>query len=356
MNTNEIIDSCNLSQKDGNTDKVYNIQLVKVDLGYVVNFQNGRRLGTLRNNTKTENPVTFEEAKKLFDKIVKQKKSDGYSDGANGILFQTTDFQERFTGVVPQLLNKTDNPQKYIEDDNYIMEEKFDGQRRLIEIKSSVATSINKKGMATSSPQSVIDNLLSLGVDLTVDGELVGEDYYIFDILHYKGQDTKSLSVLKRLELLNSIGLKIVPIYYTKEAKQKAFDDMSPKDKKIEGVVFKKIDSEYVAGRPASGGNQLKYKFYATDTFEVVSHNKTKRSVNIVSYAPDGSEYDMGSITIPANHNIPPIGSFVEVKYLYCVVGGKLFQTIYLGQRVDQDRTDCHMREIKFKSTSDEEE
>lgn len=356
MSTQENIESINLSQKDGSTDKVYNIQLVKVDNGFMVNFQNGRRLGTLTNKTKTEKPVDFETAKKLFDKTVKQKKSDGYSDGENGVIFQTTDFQATFTNIVPQLLNKIVNPEKYINDDNYIMQEKYDGQRRLIKIEGTAVTSINKKGLATSSPKSVVDKIQKIGIDIIVDGELVGEEYFIFDILFYDGKDTKSMSVIERLKLLGTTGLSIVPTYYTKEEKQKAFDAKSPKEMKIEGVVFKEVNSEYIAGRPASGGNQLKFKFYATDTFEVVSHHKTKRSVNVISYTETGETYDMGSITIPVNHEMPDVGAFVEIKYLYCVVDGKLFQTIYLGLRIDQDKTDCHMREIKFKATAEDED
>ena len=33
---------------------------------------------------------------------------------------------------------------------------------------------------------------------------------------------------------------------------------------KKEGVVFKRLDAPYTPGRPNSGGNQLKHKFYAT--------------------------------------------------------------------------------------------
>jgi bifunctional non-homologous end joining protein LigD len=131
---------------------------------------------------------------------------------------------------------------------------------------------------------------------------------------------------------------------------------MEPQENKKEGVVFKKHDSAYVSGRPNSGGNQLKFKFYATDTFEVVSHNKTKRSVNVVSYKEDGTAYDMGKITIPETTPLPPIGAFVEIRYLYCNEGGKLFQTTYLCERDDQDRSDCHMREIKFKAVDEEDE
>lgn len=352
-----IIKQISLAYKDSGSDKVYHTQIEEKNGGYNVNFQYGRRGATLLTGSKTASPVNLQKATEIYEKLIKEKTAKGYSEGQSGAIFQTKNIEERFTGIVPQLLNKITDPDKYIQDSNYFMQEKFDGHRRIIQIKSGDVTSINKKGLEVLSPKIVCDKIKNLGFDITVDGELVDDKYFIFDVLSYKNEDIRTKTAKERYQILKNTNLKdIAPAYFTKEEKQKFFDSMKPQKKKKEGVVYKHNDSEYISGRPNSGGNQLKFKFYATDTFEVVSHNTNKRSVNVVSYTEKGEPYDMGKITIPETTPIPDVGAFVEIRYLYCNEGGKLFQTTFLNVREDQNKTDCHMREIKFKAINDEDE
>lgn len=352
-----IVEQISLAYKDGGSDKVYHAQIEQGDGGYNVNFQYGRRGSTLTTGSKTTSLVDLEKATSVYKKLIKEKTAKGYSEGESGAVFQSKALEDRFTGIVPQLLNKITESIKYLQDADFFMQEKFDGHRRIIKLENKVVTSINKKGLEVLSPECVCKPIEALGYDITVDGELIGDKYYIFDILNHKGQDVRMKSAKGRYELLKSTNLNnVVPAYFTVKEKTEAFKLMEPQEKKKEGVVFKKNDSAYVSGRPNSGGNQLKLKFYATDTFEVASHNKTKRSVNVVSYKEDGKAYDMGKITIPETTPLPLVGAFIEIRYLYCNEGGKLFQTTYLCVRDDQDRTDCHMREIKFKALDDEDE
>jgi bifunctional non-homologous end joining protein LigD len=53
-----------------------------------------------------------------------------------------------------------------------------------------------------------------------------------------------------------------------------------------EGVVFKEIDSPFSAGRPNSGGSQLKFKFVESASFVVTGVN-TRRSVTLGLLASD---------------------------------------------------------------------
>jgi bifunctional non-homologous end joining protein LigD len=48
---------------------------------------------------------------------------------------------------------------------------------------------------------------------------------------------------------------------------------------KREGIVFKRSDAPYLVGRPASGGTQVKFKFWASASCIVASVSKSKRSV-----------------------------------------------------------------------------
>jgi bifunctional non-homologous end joining protein LigD len=58
-----------------------------------------------------------------------------------------------------------------------------------------------------------------------------------------------------------------------------------------------------------------------------------------------------GNVTIPANHQVPPVGAVVEVRYLYAFrESGVLFQPVYLGQRDDVDPGECLAAQLKFKA------
>jgi len=79
--------------------------------------------------------------------------------------------------------------------------------------------------------------------------------------------------------------------------------------------VFKRLDAPYVPGKPNRGGPQLKFKFVATLS-AVVARVNARRSVEL-SLFQGRSLVSCGNVTIPANHEVPPAGAIVEVRYLY---------------------------------------
>jgi bifunctional non-homologous end joining protein LigD len=115
-----------------------------------------------------------------------------------------------------------------------------------------------------------------------------------------------------------------------------------------EGVVFKKVDVPWNDGRPNSGGNALKLKFWASCSCVVLNVNTDRRSVMVAL-----GDKPMGNVTIPPNHEVPDPGQVVEVRYLY-VNGenGSLFQPTYLGVRKDIAPQECTLefQNIKYKA------
>jgi hypothetical protein len=68
--------------QEGTSDKEYRVQIARVSLimdKYLVNFQYGRRGGTLQKGSKTEHPVSLAEAKRIYVKIINEKLAKGYS-------------------------------------------------------------------------------------------------------------------------------------------------------------------------------------------------------------------------------------------------------------------------------------
>ena len=67
-----------LQFKEGNSDKVYEVDLCESGENYFVNFRYGRRGSELKEGTKTSVPVGFAEAEKIFQKLIDEKTRKGY--------------------------------------------------------------------------------------------------------------------------------------------------------------------------------------------------------------------------------------------------------------------------------------
>lgn len=75
----KLIEQASLSFQQGNSDKIYEAEICEVGNNeFVVNFRYGRRGSTLKEGTKTVFPVSYEEAKKVFDNLVNSKTVKGY--------------------------------------------------------------------------------------------------------------------------------------------------------------------------------------------------------------------------------------------------------------------------------------
>lgn len=352
------IEQVSLYYKDGGSDKVYHAQIEPKDDGYIVNFQYGKRNSTLATGCKTAAPVQLDKAQAIFNKLKKEKEAKGYTTGESGAIFQSQSLADRSTGIYPQLplafKGEEEELTGHFENDLWVMQEKIDGQHLITKKTGNSVLAINKKGLATVMPKSIEDSLNVMAEDVVLDGEILGEKYYIYDIMEFDGQDLRTLSVEERLAKLATLPIAhmVIPTYRSKKEKQEAFDKF--KEDKKEGVVFKKSNAPYVPGKPASKANHIKFRFFETSTFHVVKHTKGARSVSVAVYDKEGKEHILGKVTITPNFDVPDIGSIVEVRYAHCFIDGCLYHSTYLGPRTDQDVADCTLEQIKFKPKSDD--
>lgn len=79
----KLIRRVSLGLREGNSDKVYIVDLCEVaGRKFVVNFQFGRRGQALKDGTKTDTPVTEAVARSIFAKLVEEKTRKGYSESS----------------------------------------------------------------------------------------------------------------------------------------------------------------------------------------------------------------------------------------------------------------------------------
>ena len=355
--------SITLYFRDGASDKLYQTTIEPKGAGFVVNFAFGRRGNTLQTGTKATEPVDYQTALGIYDKLVREKMAKGYTPGQDGTPYQGTQRQPFATGVLPQLLNPIDQAaaDRLIGDDGWWMQEKFDGKRILIRKDGDQVIGINRKGLVIALPQPVAEQALTVGDrQWLMDGEAVGDVYVAFDLLEADGEDHRQAGYDRRLtylcRMLDSIGkgaVRLVQTACTATAKCQLLAQLRRDNR--EGAVFKRASAPYTPGRPASGGDQLKLKFTATASCIVVKGNGTKRSVAL-ALLEGGNRVGVGNVTIPPRQQIPRAGSVVEVRFLYAYPGGSLFQPVFLGVRDDVSPDACTIGQLKYKAVEDEEE
>lgn len=397
------METSTLYYREGSSDKVYHIEVVDNGNGtYSVPFAFGRRGSTLQKGFKADG-VSRSSALSEYNKVVREKTKKGYSSGPTmaGVTSKTSTVNpesawEEYlkmkaggggeeaepepeveapvsggvnvgddSGINPMLLNNVEDPLPYIEEDSWIMQEKHDGRRLIVrkqkDSRGETIVGINNSGKIIPLTSEIFSAIEDLKEDVILDGESIGEKFYVFDCLKYGTSSIDASTPFSRraavakdiCKKIKSPNVVFVACYETKADKQAAFNRI--RDLDGEGVVFKNADGQYKAGRPNSGGNALKFKFYQTVTAKVLKQNGAKRSVHLgLIDDGDGTESpaitDVGKVTIPANYPIPKAGEHCEIRYLYAYRGGCLYQPIYQGVREDRYAPD-KVRTLKFKPT-----
>ena len=376
--------------KQANSDKEYHAEVVEVtEGGYVVNFRYGRRNGTLTTGTKTVTPVDHAQAQSIYAKLIQTKISKGYQADVSGASYQCLEGTGIQSDFIPQLCNPIDEStlMQLMQDDNWVLQQKMDGERRCAHAEGSINASnsertgsvsnvmgFNRKGLVVALPQGIADELQVIanasGGAIRVDGEIIGDVLYVFDLHIHQGEYLHALPWLERMQMA-SIAInhchyiKAIPVAVTTQEKRQLWYRVNLQQG--EGVVFKRVDAPVTAGRPNSGGAWLKHKFIESASCYVTAVNANKRSVKISLLASsDASNTDsnsssnnhlnshtsiipVGNVTIPPNYDVPVAGDVVEVEYLYAYKDGSIYQPVYRGKRTDIEMSACTISQLKYK-------
>ena len=360
-----IIQSIELHSTHAGSDKVYNVQLCEVENGFVVNYQNGRRGGTLATGTKTKTPLTKENAQLIYVRLVREKVNGAShytivgSDSTSAATLVTEKTMSGFLPMLPSVLNES-RVDVLLNDNDWVMQPKHDGERVLVIIQADGdIMGSNRLGFVRALPQVLLEAMraASLPADSVYDGELIGETYYMFDLVRLRGEDCKPWGFGRRRQSLEQRQLfsrdpfnKLLRAVdtYTGSEKRARFEQLR-KDG-AEGVIFRDLHGTYSVGRAE---NCVKFKFTESATLLVDGHEPGKRSVFLGSFDQSGKRITMGKVTIPPNFDIPEVNTIVEVGYLYAYPGTHaLAQPVYKGTRTDQTQHACVLTQLKYRTLS----
>jgi bifunctional non-homologous end joining protein LigD len=128
--TQNELKSASLYFTNGSSDKEYHANIEASGDGYTVTFRYGRRGTSLTTGTKTQTPVDYDKAVSIFDKLVKEKSSKGYTPGEDGTPYLHSD--KAVSGLLPQLLNVIDDRELLPPLANRLHEQLLQEQQRYI--------------------------------------------------------------------------------------------------------------------------------------------------------------------------------------------------------------------------------
>lgn len=344
--------------REGGSDKVYQLHLHPGPngSGWVVDRANGPRGKALRPGTMTPEPLDLAAATKLFEQKLKEQLRKGYHEGENGQAYSSSDLAGQASGHRQQLPTAitAERARELLESPEWGLQEKANGERRTLLVSADgEVRGINKLGLFCAIPGHWRDAFARVALDggALIDGEQVGDDFYAFDVLDMYGNDVRHMPFRFRVAQIQrlidhhgahglSAVLKPLETTVTPEAKAAAARDIAARQG--EGYVLKHLDSPYDAGRSISA---FKVKFVESSSCIVLTRN-SQRSVNVALLTTAGAPRSVGNVTIPPNHQIPAEGVVVEVLYLYYNPLGAFEQPVYVGERQDVLREECHFGQV----------
>lgn len=259
-------------------------------------------------------------------------------------------------GIVVQLAESTEDPQRYINDDSWAIEQKLDGDRVIVKVLDGKVRAFNRQGVAkTYWPDNITKTLSNLPGSWMFDGEMVGKVYWIFDIMEIPGMgDILHLPWVERRKILDQLfatapnlpdNLRTTPWESTRERKQELFDRCIAEQ--VEGVMFKRIAAEYKGVRT---NNWIKFKLHKTcDCVVMETDRKGKvESMGIGVYKNGTLTEVAGCRLLPAYVGRINVGDVVETRYLYATADDRLYQPHFQKIRTDKRPDECTIDQLIY--------
>lgn len=218
-----------------------------------------------------------------------------------------------------QLLTDCKDPEPLFISPLWAAEEKMDGDwRRLVKAGNDVYGITREGNRVEASEQSIALAMLS-PYSFVIDGEqMAGGRFVAFDIIGLHGEPVPADNSARR-DLLSDVWKgEIVRRVIGEQAKRDLCEQV--KEKRGEGIVFKRIDAPYINGRTPYC---QRWKNYETEVFEVFAVNIAKCSIEVSRH---GKSY--GGVPVQSLARLPKVGDKILVKYERITEKGKLLRAV----------------------------
>jgi bifunctional non-homologous end joining protein LigD len=358
------VKSIELFFQEGTSDKVYHAQIVEDGGAYTVHCQWGRRGLSLQQGSKAVR-VPLAKAQQKFDSLVREKTNKGYQQitsdvqpaavappEGQGSGSKVTGKRAK-VGIAAQLQQPIDDDSelaRFLANDDVIAQQKLDGQRVLVHMQDGAELLVtNRDGQKTQVDMRHFAGLEYLPQGTILDGELLDDAYWAFDVLSFAGDDVRDRGYLERWEVLDDEvepaltgDVRILPVAVGRKAKQKLHDKLRAAS--AEGLIFKEREAPYTSGRSAA---QRKYKFLKSA--DVVILENAGNAYLMAVY--DGKKlFEVGKVFAgTTNASRKSLDAALargerpvcEVRYLYATDDHQLYQPVFVNARTDKAAKEC---------------
>lgn len=247
--------------------------------------------------------------------------------------------------------------EQFIHDGSRVFEQKLDGHRLLL-----VSPGMDMPPTALTRNGSVYTRALPRSIqqfrfpegEWVIDGELVGNKFWAFDMPTSIATTTASPLFERRAALETFLDVFDTPFGLTPQARTPD-EKIRLADRALaecfEGLIIKQSDSPYRSGGRTA--EWLKLKFVATaDCIVLGVRDDGKDSVRLGMCGDDGDltkVIDVGRASLIGKEKKGAIniGDVLEVRYLYCGAGGRLYQPTVLHKRDDKRPDECTTSQLK---------
>lgn len=356
--------------QEGSSDKVYEASIVEDGGAYTVRVAWGRRGAKLNEGAKAVK-VDLASATRKFDALVKEKCGKGYQEiteahqpaavappEGQGSGSLVTGRRAKI-GPAAQLLNPLEEAEleRFLTDDRVIAQQKVDGQRVLVRVTSAETVATNREGQLTSVSGAILEGLSYLPTNTIVDGEVVGDALWLFDLLQLGERDVRGLGYWSRFTLLSeelepalSGPVAVLPAFLGTKAKRALHARLIASN--AEGIVFKEQDAPYASGRPASGGPQRKLKFIKSADVFILENAGNAYRMGVWDQA---RIFEVGKVFAgTTNESRRALDErlrrgerpVAEVRYLYATADHQLFQPVFVRLRDDKPSEQCRRDQL----------
>ncbi len=347
--------------QEGTSDKLYVARIVDVGSArFDVEVEWGRR-GAKLNQGKKAVGVALAEAEKTYARLVREKTSKGYQAIAGDVKpaavappegegsGSKVQGKRPKVGRVAQLLTpvEADALEKLLADDSLVAQQKLDGVRVLVHVGDPMLAT-NRAGQATDIAADILAGLGELPHGTVVDGEVLGGKYWLFDVLAIGKEEVSKLGYVERWERLDgevepglSGPVSVLAMSVGKD-KKKLLESL--RAQKAEGIVFKRRDAPYTAGRHST---QLKHKFVKSADVAIIANAGNAYRMVVQD---EKKQFDVGKVFAgTTNASRKDLDArlargetpVAEVQYLYATADDQLYQPVFVRTRDDKEPDEC---------------
>lgn len=259
--------------------------------------------------------------------------------------------------ILPQLAKSTEvtSLEQFIKDDRWVIEQKLDGDRILLVSAGMEVppTAITRNGSIYTKrlPASVRNFRFPEG-EWVLDGELVGRKFWAFDMPLVPNKGADGAALWARRAMLEAF-LADMPSEFGLVPQAKTVDEKIALASRAlkecyEGLVLKMADSPYRSGGRTE--EWLKLKFVSTADCVVTGVRTDGKDSVDLGMVEGGQLVPIGRASLIGKEKsgAVQVGDVLEIRYLYCGAGGRLFQPTILRKRTDKRPDECTMDQLKM--------